>query len=85
MLGFCVTIYGLPLHLNFFNVFPFVCNTERTQMAIAARSFAALRPFLLVLVRNVTEDLTFLIQWQNEVASGLELIFFFIFIFFIAY
>ena len=26
--------------------------------------------------RNVTVDLTFLIQWQNEVASGLDLILF---------
>lgn len=62
------------MHLNRLSVFPRVCNTERTQMAIAAFSFAALlrvEPF-----RTFTVERTFLMQWQKDGARALGLILF---------
>ena len=52
------------MHLNLFKVLPRECNTDLTQIAIAAFSFVER------LFRNLTVDLTFLIQLQNVVTRG---------------
>ena len=62
---------GVLPHLNFRNVRPRVPITERTQMPIAADSFAAF-PFR-PLLRGRTVFRTDLIQLQNRLANDLRL------------